>query len=847
MKFSLRFILLIWSIQVYSQNILTGTVKTAANEPIVGAVIAIRETNQYTVSDIDGNFTLKTKETPPFTLFFSMVGYKSEEVEIYEISELPLEIILREIVLESATIIASREFEDAQEIPVPISVMSGASAEEAGAFNVNRLKELVPSVQLYSSNPRNTTLNIRGLGTTFGFTNDGLDPGVGFYIDGVYYARPAVTSLDFVDVEQIEVLRGPQGFLFGKNTTAGAFSVSTRKPEFVPSGNVEVSYGNFHFLQAKTSITGGITEKIAGRLSFSGTRRNGLLYNELTQQDVNELSNLGIRGQLLFVPSNKVEVLVIGDINRQRPQGYAQLYAGTVPTMREPYQQFENIISDLNYQPIRRNAFERIIDHNTPWRAHQDLGGVSINTDIIVGKGKISSISAWRFWNWIPSNDRDFLGLDVLRKSEAPSRQEQYSQEIRYKVDVTPNLNVVAGVFVFYQSLKPIGAHIEEGGKDLWRFVQNNPNTSLWKTPGLLEGYGIRSYPIFDNLSSAFFTQFEWKITEKLNLLPAFRLNYDAKKVSFKRETYGGLQTNNPQLLAIKNSVYTNQFFEAQNDDINYSAQLTTRYQIQKNYQAYLTYSTGFKPIGINLGGLPTQNGQPLIELATIQPERVHHIEGGIKTKLAENSMLNLTIYQSDVRNFQTLVQSPEPGVNRGYLANADRVRVQGAELDVNMAVLKNKWSVYGAVSYTDGRYVSFTNAPRPLEETGHLQPFKDVSGGELPGISRWAGSIGTEFTQANELLNHDGKLFLAIETFYRSRFSSSPSPSKYLNINAYSLINARLGFRATKGISVFVWGRNLLNQNYFEQLLPGFANAGYYVAVVGDQRTYGITIKHQF
>jgi hypothetical protein len=98
---------------------------------------------------------------------------------------------------------------------------------------VNRVKELVPSVQLYSSNPRNTTLNIRGLGSTFGLTNDGIDPGVGFYVDGVYYASPAATSLDFLDIEQIEVLRGPQGTLFGKNTTAGAFNITTRKPSFV--------------------------------------------------------------------------------------------------------------------------------------------------------------------------------------------------------------------------------------------------------------------------------------------------------------------------------------------------------------------------------------------------------------------------------------------------------------------------------------------------------------------------------------------------------------------------------------------------------------------------------------
>jgi iron complex outermembrane receptor protein len=109
----------------------------------------------------------------------------------------------------------------------------------------------VPTVQLYASNARNTTLNIRGLGSTFGLTNDGIDPGVGFYVDGVYYARPAATALDFIDTERIEVLRGPQGTLFGKNTTAGAFNITTKDATFRPTANFEISGGNYGFLQAK--------------------------------------------------------------------------------------------------------------------------------------------------------------------------------------------------------------------------------------------------------------------------------------------------------------------------------------------------------------------------------------------------------------------------------------------------------------------------------------------------------------------------------------------------------------------------------------------------------------------
>ena len=180
---------------------------------------------------------------------------------------------------------ARRREEAVQEVPIPVSVVDGELITEAGAFNVNRIKELIPSVQLYSSNPRNTGVNIRGLGSPFGLTNDGIEPGVGYYVDGVLYARPASTTLDFIDVERVEVLRGPQGTLFGKNTTAGAILLTTRKPSFTPEYDFELGYGDDAFMQAKGSVSGPLGEKVAGRISLTSTQRDGLLYNVATQRE----------------------------------------------------------------------------------------------------------------------------------------------------------------------------------------------------------------------------------------------------------------------------------------------------------------------------------------------------------------------------------------------------------------------------------------------------------------------------------------------------------------------------------------------------------------------------------
>ena len=129
---------------------------------------------------------------------------------------------------------------------------------------MNRLKELIPTVQFYSTNPRNSAINIRGLGAPFGLTNDGIEPGVGLYIDGAFFARPAAATLDFLDVERIEVLRGPQGTLFGKNTTAGAINVTTRKPTFTRETDVELNYGSLDLVQAKASLAGPLSRRSPG-------------------------------------------------------------------------------------------------------------------------------------------------------------------------------------------------------------------------------------------------------------------------------------------------------------------------------------------------------------------------------------------------------------------------------------------------------------------------------------------------------------------------------------------------------------------------------------------------------
>lgn len=824
---------------------ITGKVTDAVtNEILIGATVSIKGTTNGSTTDINGEFKLITGQRLPFTLIISFVGYQRKEQVINEDNvEIKLDPATNQ--LSDVVITSRRRQESAQTVPLPISIVRGVAVEDAGAFNVNRLKELVPSVQLYASNARNTTLNVRGLGATFGLTNDGIDPGVGFYVDGVYYARPAATALDFIDIDQVEVLRGPQGTLFGKNTTAGAFNITSRPASFDPGASFELSYGNYGYIQAKGSLTGPLSKTLAARISFTGTQRNGTVYNVHNNQYINDINNIGVRAQLLYAPSDNVKITFIGDITDQKPNGYGWGIAGVVTTKRAAYRQFNAIIADLNYTVPYSSAFERKVDLDTQSKADNRLSGVSANADIRIGNGTLTSTTAYRYWRWVPLNDRDYTGLPIFTISSGNSVHDQWSQEIRYAGKISPKLSGVIGVFGLWQDLKSDPVQTEEAGSAQWRFAQSS-TSALWKTPGLFDNFGIRTSNRIQSTSLAVFSQIDWSITDKLHLLPGIRYNYDKKVVDYKREAYGGLQTTDPALIALKNGVYTNQAFNVVADAGNFSGQLTLQYRSSDKLNAFATYSVSYKPVGVNIGGLPTANGQVLLDLATVKPEFVTHKEIGIKTKPSPNSILNVTLFDTDIKDYQTQVQTPEPGVNRGYLANAEKVRVLGVEVDGNVRV-GNQLTLNAALTYTDGKYVSFKNAPVPLEEVGGPQAFKDVSGGALPGISKFAGSLGGEVTVKGALIGLKGNYFLAIDFYGRTKFSSSPSPSEYLNIDGYALTNGRIGFRASNGVTFFVWSRNLFNVNYYEQLLAAPGSAGNYAGILGDPRTQGVTLRYAF
>jgi iron complex outermembrane receptor protein len=660
--------------------------------------------------------------------------------------------------------------------------------------------------------------------------------------------------MDFIDVERIEVLRGPQGTLYGKNTTSGAINVTTKAPQFTPSTEVELSYGNIGFVQAKATTTGPLTDTLAYRASFSGTQRDGVLYNVTDQDDLNDISNIGGRLQLLWTPSDTLDIRFSADNTVQRPEGYAQVFAGVVPTQRPLNRQYAAQAAFYNYSPASLNPFDRVTDVDSAHRSNSDIGGVSLNVDWDVGNGTLSAISAWRYWLWDPANDRDFLGLPIRTLSQNPSKSYQWSQELRYAGEFSDNLNYVVGAFWFNQVTKTLGR--EEQGAAAWRWLTNpNATNTLLGNLGALDGYGQRVRIRSDHTSAALFGQVEWQVTDQLRILPGLRVNFDEKNGFYRAVPYGQLDTTGlgltpaqvTALRALELSILQPLSYDSEGEDDNVSGQLTVAYDIADNVNAYATYATAFKTFGLNNNGIPVDgNNNPLLDLASIKPEDTKHIEIGLKTEPLPGVVANITAYHTTVDDFQVSVVSNQAGTLRGYLANAEQVIVQGVEFDGSWRV-SDQFNIYGNFAWTDAKYESFTGAPPALEDSGGAVLVVDASGTRLPGVSEWAASFGGEYTQPGSFSGRQGEFFVATDVSYRSEFSSSPTESDYLNIDGYSLVNARIGFRGDDGWDFFAWGRNVLDEEYFEMLNAGGASSGYYAGLLGDPRTYGVTLRGSF
>jgi iron complex outermembrane recepter protein len=792
---------------------------------------------------------------------------------------------------------ARRRSENVQTVPIAVSVVDAGRLEAQGTFNLLRLTQIQPTLQFYSQNPRNTFINIRGIGAPFGLTNDGFEQGVGIYIDDVYYNRIASATLDFVDVKQIETLRGPQGALYGKNTTAGAINITTTPPSFDFGGKAEVTLGNLNFKQGKATITGPISDTLAARISASTTSRRGTIYNLTTNTHIQSIDNIGVRAAVLWKPVSTLSVTVSGDWNLQDPICCALPFFRYGPTQRAANRQLPALLSYFpgypraDYPLPNVDPYDRLTDVDAQLTARNEHGGLSAKAVWdLDDRNTLTSITAWRYWDWGPANDRDYTALPIYTKVNNPTKQNQYTQEFRFNHKGS-GYDFVVGLFGFHQAIRTSG--IQETGPAASKWLLN-PTNALSNNPQVANNLVAINDIRLDNTSLALFGKLNWDVSDAFVISPGIRVNYDKKKGLYDSVVTGNASDGTRQIvspapgspyftdrwIAQLRGIQASQFFEPTFSAWNLSYDVNLRYKITPDINVYATYARSFKTGGINLNGVPTDpEGVPIASTFTIEPEKVDHFEAGFKTQFWDRrATFNVTGFWTEIKDFQASVSNGQLGTVRGYLANADKVRSRGVEADLSLRP-SDRFSTYANVAYTDATFQNFCDAPPPPELAGGSStgitvdpndkcrytlapgvsigtpgtpgavspPFVDASGAPLPGVSKWAAAWGAEVNLPTPIFSQEGQAYFGYDASYRSSWSSNPTPSIYTTVNGYSLHNFRAGFR-TERFDVFGWVRNAFNQNYAELLLAGTGgNTGLIAGQIGDPRTFGGTIKASF
>ncbi|MDE1914805.1 MAG: TonB-dependent receptor [Sphingomonadales bacterium] len=744
------------------------------------------------------------------------------------------------------SVTARRRAERAQDVPAALSVLTGDLLTATRSVNLQQVSTLVPSLNYSSANPRNTAFTIRGLGSSVvsvSQANDGLEPGVGFYVDEVYHARPATAAFDFTDIDHIEVLRGPQGTVFGKNTTAGAISIVTKKPSFTWGAEGEASYGQQNYWQLKGALTGPLVSDLAAfRLSGVVTKRDGVIWNQRYGVWQNNIDNAALRGQILLTPASNLTVRLIGDWSSFKGQCCTQVYVRVAPTLKPAAQQYGALAAGLGYRVPSTNPYDRVTDIDAGIGVDTQEGGASAIAELHSGPFIITSVTAWRFWDWDAANDRDYTGVQVQTLQHIPSRQDQVSQELRFASANPGPVEYVGGLYVFHQKI--VGHPISVYGSQAayWLLPAGRP-------ANLLDGYGQEGTTDFRSDSLAVFGEATWHLTSRLALTGGLRETVETKHGIYNTSVSGGLTTTNASLLSDKASVLRAQSYAASVSEGGLSGRVNLAWHMTPGVQAYVNAASGQKSGGINMSGLPVYpagvpghaSGDPILSTAVIRPERNFTWELGLKNQFLQGkATLNIAAYSTVVHDFQAnVVDNAAVVALRSYLANIPRVTVKGVEADANWQVAP--WfSLYASGAYAHGRYASYPAGPCPIELTGSSTASCNLTGKALPGLPTWTGSVGGEVT-------HDLRsvqLYARADATIRSMIYGEASDSAYTTIAGYTLANAAVGVRINPRWSVELFIRNLSNTNYLQNVTVQAGNSGLIVGTPSDPRMIGGTIR---
>ncbi len=797
--------------------------------------------------------------------------------------------------LDEIVVTAQRRETDLQTTPIAITAYGGEEIAEQKIFTVSDLANAVPSFSFTANTPLDVELNIRGI-TNTRLDAPSADPSVGTFVDGVYMGRTGDLNYDFYDLERVEVIRGPQGVLLGKNVVGGALSVITAKPSFENSASILLSYGNFDSVLASGYLNGGLTDSLAGRLSIQARQHDGYARDVLHNRDVEDLDSFQARAQLLFAPSesawqarlaidynkdstNGINVVAVDGgttscettylrTNCTRPWSNLRAFLGLTDPRENVAQSIEYAGQPRIQQFMERDGFGAVLDFEydagsftfNSLTAYRDGSGEQVYDQTGAGPEALDwSITRWqeyiafinnRFGTRPPvSNNGQFLFAQPVGEAADVT---QFSQEFRLTSN-NPDSRIdwIGGLYYKHDEIDKVDRFIGENFLGAVLPGGNNPLSTLsgenrWENNGEIENYAV-------------FAQAGYKFTDAVKLTVGVRYTVDDKQGDVSGlvvETGDRFSPNDPRAnVTIEslcrrpdNTIVTpnpaaclapNQWIFGEGDGFStgYSEKWskTTPQAILEWTQSENLFMYATVARGFKGGGFDDTPANIAQSITPYDPETVTNYEIGIKANLLDRRIrLNADIFYMDYENLQ--VTQTNAACLCNITDNAASAEIQGIEAEFTFAVTEGLRLSLGG-SYVDATYKDFLESA--LDPTTGMR--LDSSGNRLQRTPETQLTAGIDYSMGVGSWADALRFNLS----YAWQSDMLWATDNIAREDEYGLLDARIALSPPDAPwSVGLFGKNITDELYRVNIISFF---GEEVSQFGPPRTYGIDFGYRF
>jgi iron complex outermembrane receptor protein len=724
-------------------------------------------------------------------------------------------------VIEEIIVTAQKREQSLQHVPFSVTAITGEDIQDAGIEDIFDVAGKVPSLEITQNDgPINTSFRIRRIGNEANIPN--FEPAVGLFVDGAFRARSGVGIGDLIDLNRIEVLRGPQNTLYGKNTSAGVINIITRKPteefEFLGELTAGVREGgqNANHTIVSASVNGPLGDNVRGRLSGSIADRGETTVNLFNGDDSDSMNRYSVRAQLLLEPIPELELRLTTGIFRITDSHSVdpEFFEGVIP-------QFLN--TSLGVPCPVNDPNDRKICLTRAVVLDMDVADVTLTADYGFDDYELTSITSYESYESFRNGDVDQMNIQVLDFFDRQD-SESISQELRLASSNGDRLTWLAGLYYFKNEF-------DYGDPVKSTFLVGADGPALMLAPGI--AFGQPGYSGFldsrtetDHLSV--FAQAVWHFPD-FELTIGGRWQSEDKKSSIANSAD---HTDPSVITLVLSPEAANATLQRDTDDLTWA--VSGQYFLSEDSMLYATASNGFKSGGFNAGF-----GNTPVADREFRDETVTHLEIGAKTTLMDQRLqLNAALFSTDYNDYQAA-----SFISLQFLVNnADKVSLRGVELD-GIALLSDALTGTFGVSWVDAEYAKYTEGScYPGKAPDNMMGTACVLSGEtLPFAPRIKTTLGLQFERTTRL----GGFYARMDWTWTDSYNSNTNLDPRHVQDAFSLINLRTGLRFDN-YDISLWIDNVADETWVMQdaISNLFGTDPAFQRYLGKPRTYGVTVR---